>query len=139
MLQFKVLCKTAALFQFVLLSNKHKLLAFKVTFVYALVILQDDDSSITPASEDDRSTMPTSPYPCLVLTQSEIFSIYVQKERVVVDVQNTKEAVAMLLSTYWIFDIRYPKNRKNTLSFSSWLFGQDYVLPVSVKRLVNCL
>ena len=105
MLHLKVLCKTAALFQFVLLNHKYKLLAFKVAFGYALVILQDDDHSATP----------TSPYSYLVLTQSEIFSIYVQKERVVEDVQSTREAVAMLLSTYWIFDIRYSKSLKKAL------------------------
>jgi len=47
-----------------------------------------------------------------------------------------KEAVPLLLSTYWV-DIEYPNGFKKSLPYVTWLLGQTVNLQISVQRLIN--
>ena len=59
-------------------------------------------------------------YPCLVMKTEKSFDIYVQRKKICHS-KYLKEAITLMLSAYWVFDLQFHPSLKNSLGFICYL------------------
>ena len=81
---------------------------------------------------------PRSGFPVIIWNSPDEVSVVV--DGCTISVEDTNTALAVLVAAYWVLNIQFPKQLRNTLSFiASYVMGLAVDLPCPVVRVMNYL
>ncbi|XP_078481467.1 uncharacterized protein LOC144742620 [Ciona intestinalis] len=108
------------------------------TLLLAPTIFKDSFQHYVYVKRSDESNQNISPYPCIIYGSDE-FTIFVQHQQVC-STKDFPEAIMILLSLYWVFDIKFAKGIQKTLMLLCFLFNLDRnIINIAVQRVINKL
>nr|CAB3262689.1 uncharacterized protein LOC100181867 [Phallusia mammillata] len=88
---------------------------------------------------DQENSDVTTPYPCILATEHADPAVYVQK-RWLCNCSTFGEALIVLITSYWIFDVRFPKALTCTLQLLSFVLKiSETIQNPTVQKIINSL
>nr|XP_026695772.1 uncharacterized protein LOC113475621 [Ciona intestinalis] len=87
---------------------------------------------------DNESQILSTPYPCILATEHGT-SVYVEKSWFC-NCSTLEDAVLILVTSYWIFDIQFPKALTCTLQLLCYMLRISQTISnMTVQKVINSL